>query len=322
MNLGEILDRTFQIYRGHFWAFVVVAAVPALIVQGVGLADSLWFHLYSSAVSDNHWTPGIYMTQVVFAIGYYHFASFFGLLLFPVILKLVSGVVLDEEIKVRQSWRFFGARWRSYLWLATLKLVAELAIIEVVTVTLLGFTMEALDAIGAQSFLEGWRSFLIVGSWFAAGFAAFLWVGSSLSLAIPCAALEDLTAFRSLRRSWALTRGSRWRIASTWLALTIASLMLSMSFQWVLRLAVISAVRSTHARWVGYTLYPILSQTMNTALAAAFGPIYPIALTLFYYDQRIRKEGFDIERLMESAGLNANATLPAGASDATAASVA
>jgi hypothetical protein len=98
--------------------------------------------------------------------------------------------------------------------------------------------------------------------------------------------------------------------------------MLSMSFQWVLRLAVISAVRSTHARWVGYTLYPILSQTMNTALAAAFGPIYPIALTLFYYDQRIRKEGFDIERLMESAGLNANATLPAGASDATAASVA
>jgi len=304
MNLGEILDRTFQIYRSRFWAFVTVAAVPALVVQSAALADSLCFHLYSRAVSDNHWTPGIYMTQVVFAIGYYHFGSFFGLLLFPVILKFVSGAVLDEEIRVRQGWRFFGARWRSYLWLATLKLVAELVIVEVVTVTLLGLTMEALDALGAEGFLEGWKSDLIVGLWFSAGFAAFLWVGSSLSLAIPAAALEDLKALRSLRRSWALARGSRLRIALAWLALTTASLMLSMSFQWVLRLVVIAVVRSTRARWVGYTLYPILSQTMNTALAAAFGPIYPIALTLFYYDQRMRREGFDVERMMQAAGLD------------------
>jgi uncharacterized membrane protein (DUF485 family) len=38
------------------------------------------------------------------------------------------------------------------------------------------------------------------------------------------------------------------------------------------------------------------------------GPIFPIALTLFYYDQRIRKEGYDIERMMEDAGLIAPVT--------------
>jgi hypothetical protein len=32
-------------------------------------------------------------------------------------------------------------------------------------------------------------------------------------------------------------------------------------------------------------------------------PIYSIALTLFYYDQRIRKEGYDVEWLMEQAGV-------------------
>lgn len=36
----------------------------------------------------------------------------------------------------------------------------------------------------------------------------------------------------------------------------------------------------------------------------------PIVLTRFYYDQRIRLEGYDIERMMEAAGLNAPATLP------------
>jgi hypothetical protein len=30
---------------------------------------------------------------------------------------------------------------------------------------------------------------------------------------------------------------------------------------------------------------------------------HPIALTLFYYDQRIRLEGYDIERMMDAAGL-------------------
>lgn len=43
-------------------------------------------------------------------------------------------------------------------------------------------------------------------------------------------------------------------------------------------------------------------------------PIFPIALTLIYYDQRIRKEGYDIERMMEAAGLNAIAA-PAFARD-------
>jgi hypothetical protein len=78
-------------------------------------------------------------------------------------------------------------------------------------------------------------------------------------------------------------------------------------------LVVIAAVHSTHARWIGYTLYPFLSRTMITALAALFGPIYPIALALFYYDQRMRREGYDIERLMDAVGLHAPLTPPAEA---------
>jgi hypothetical protein len=35
------------------------------------------------------------------------------------------------------------------------------------------------------------------------------------------------------------------------------------------------------------------------------GPIYTIAITLFYYDQRIRLEGYDIERMMDAAGMTA-----------------
>jgi hypothetical protein len=44
-------------------------------------------------------------------------------------------------------------------------------------------------------------------------------------------------------------------------------------------------------------------------MSALLGPIYPIAITLFYYDQRIRREGYDVVRMMESAGLNSTSTL-------------
>jgi hypothetical protein len=40
-------------------------------------------------------------------------------------------------------------------------------------------------------------------------------------------------------------------------------------------------------------------------VAILVGPIFPIAATLFYYDQRIRREGFDIEWMMSAAGMNA-----------------
>jgi hypothetical protein len=43
-------------------------------------------------------------------------------------------------------------------------------------------------------------------------------------------------------------------------------------------------------------------------ISACTVPIYSIALTLIYYDQRIRKEGYDIERMMEAAGMNTTAS--------------
>ena len=39
------------------------------------------------------------------------------------------------------------------------------------------------------------------------------------------------------------------------------------------------------------------------AVQALVRPVYGIALSIFYFDQRIRTEGFDIEWMMREAGL-------------------
>jgi hypothetical protein len=51
------------------------------------------------------------------------------------------------------------------------------------------------------------------------------------------------------------------------------------------------------------------------AVKALTNPVYGIALTVFYFDQRIRKEGFDIEWMMHEAGMMVPPT-PALATDA------
>ena len=45
-------------------------------------------------------------------------------------------------------------------------------------------------------------------------------------------------------------------------------------------------------------------------LTTFLGPIGAAGVTLFYFDQRVRKEGFDIEWMMQSAGLGAAPPAP------------
>jgi hypothetical protein len=48
-----------------------------------------------------------------------------------------------------------------------------------------------------------------------------------------------------------------------------------------------------------------LSQVIGFFTNSFLGPIWAAGITLFYYDQRVRKEGYDIEWMMQAAGLTA-----------------
>jgi hypothetical protein len=49
----------------------------------------------------------------------------------------------------------------------------------------------------------------------------------------------------------------------------------------------------------------IIQQIVGFFTNSFIGPMYATGLTLFYYDQRVRKEGFDIEMMMDAAGMTA-----------------
>jgi hypothetical protein len=139
---------------------------------------------------------------------------------------------------------------------------------------------------------------------------AFWWM-LRWALSIPASLMENLMVHRALKRSSVLTKGGVGRI--------------------FVMLLLVGAVMTVIQYAIQIPMFVLLWKsrgvpTLTTQIVAAFGaffsgsfvlPIYSIALTLFYYDQRIRKEGYDVEWLMEQAAVIPGATPLTGTTSAT-----
>jgi hypothetical protein len=305
MNLGEILDRTFQIYRSRFLVFAGIAALPALAMFGLRLSPDRWLHGPSTVYLSRR---GITLWNLAVSLGFYHVGSFVALLFYPAQIHVTSTTLFGERSSILTALRFSIARWRSYLWVAVLKLSAGLLIPEILIVVLFvgEFAIAALaGSLNNPQFGVAGIAALMVAFPAIAGCVLFLWLGSCLSLAVPACALENLSGFKSLRRSWALSKESRARIMVTWLMILVFSSLLMFSLEWLFRWIFIDLCHGYAPGAATRQLYLPSVYFLRAMISTIAGPIYPIAITLFYYDQRIRLEGYDIERMMDAAGMNA-----------------
>jgi uncharacterized membrane protein len=161
--------------------------------------------------------------------------------------------------------------------------------------------------VGAEaSVLVALLAFLVLAA--LAGYG--IWMLLRLSLAFPACVVEQITAWAALKRSSVLSKGTRGRVFLLYLLGAALGWLLSLGVIFVLAilLYLIPGMNSQqHAQTAGIILLFIVYGS-GFAVQTLVRPVYGIALALFYYDQRIRKEGYDIERMMDAAGLNAPVT--------------
>ena len=311
MNLGEILDRTFQVYRSRFLAFIVIAALPALAMLGLHAADTFWLH---GQFTIRFTRQEVILWNFFVAIAIFHLSAFLGILISPAHMYLGSATSQGDECSVSKALRFAASRWRSYLWVTILKFLAELLIPEILGFLLFfGVVLLAIYS-GLMNFnghLGAISSVFVLLLLFVPGCILLCWLGSCLSLAIPACAFEEIVGYKALRRSWTLTKGSRLRILFTWMMIVVVSLIMMYGLELVVRWIFAYFFRANSFGAAIQDQYQTTIYFLNAMFYALIGPIYPIALTLFYYDQRIRREGYDVEMMLESAGMNAPAVLPA-----------
>ena len=147
----------------------------------------------------------------------------------------------------------------------------------------------------------GSASIVIAGITFVAfvgGMILTLWILLRYALAVPASVVEDMTARQAIKRSVELSKGSRGRIFVLFLLIAVIAIGLVGITQFPFLIAVFRHPKEPLSFGT-----QVLQQVMSFFTGTLIGPIYAIGLTLFYYDQRIRKEGFDIVWMMQGAGL-------------------
>jgi hypothetical protein len=306
LRLGEILDRTAQIYRSRFLLFLGIATIPAgtilLFVGGIAGAIA-WIGPRASEGP----TAANVMAWIVIVL--------LGLLVVPATLGstvLGEAAISDAAARAflghattirdcyrnawRRAWRYTGI-----LLLQGLAIfVGPMIVFGVIVGVMIATRVSGLAANDSSPLFGGmlFLTFLVLGS-----FA--VWILLRLCLAFPVSVVEQAGAWTALKRGNLLSEGTRGRI----LVLYILGVLLNQILVWVMvfpamiLLALIPGLQGqAHAHVLGVITTFAMYGAMF-AVRALTKPVYGIGLTLFYFDQRIRKEGFDIDWMMQQAGM-------------------
>jgi len=160
--------------------------------------------------------------------------------------------------------------------------------------------------------------FIMIGSGIGIGIGLLLFIVPGIilflmwGLAIPVAVLEDAGLGDSLSRSRQLTAGHRGRVFVIYLLYFV--LMAALEFGLVAPIAAVVAAKAGPAAFVGASpLFTVVTAAVGYLILCLITPILSISLSLMYYDERVRKEAFDIQLMMNALGEG-----PAGSAAATA----
>jgi hypothetical protein len=116
-------------------------------------------------------------------------------------------------------------------------------------------------------------------------------------LALPAVVLEPIERKKAFPRAATLSEGSIGRVLVVYFLTWILIFGISMGLSFVL-----VAIAPALSRAAGSTASQAVQYVLSAIVNVAVTPVMHIALTVLYYDQRVRKEGFDIENMMKMLG--------------------
>ena len=100
------------------------------------------------------------------------------------------------------------------------------------------------------------------------------------------------------------------RVFGSWIAIFLVTYVVWYAIQVLVRFGEWLLRYRLHLHFVNTTFHLVSIYSLAAIFNALTAPIYPVVVVLLYYNQRVRKEGYDIERLIEAAGLDMSVQVP------------
>jgi uncharacterized membrane protein len=261
LTLGEILDRMFSIYRKNFLMLVGIAGLPY-----AGIAVVVGFLVGLAALVVAGGSPDAARIGVG-AVG----GIFLILIIVMVFVFIVAAI------------------------LASLGTYAAVWDIQVGRPTGIKRAYRVAWSHAGSAILAG----ILAGLAIIAGFFLLIIPGIivylALSLIYPVIIAEDSGGAESLGRSWELTKGYRWKIFVAGLVTIAVSTAISFGIR--IPILVIGSMSMADGNMpVWFVIINALASVIGSVIPA---PLLAIASCLIYYDARVRKEGFDLQRMLD-----------------------
>ncbi len=258
LTVADLLDESFRVYRANF-AVLASISIAANLPQIAILLLSGTQDIYT-AMFQGLQNPGSIPVDGSIP-GYNPLRSLISLLNYPVQLAVAP---------FEYGTPMLAATW-----------------------TLLGYQVTLESAVrGILRYF--WPTVLVLLLYVAASFALFclpvgLWLLTRLAFVLPALYAEQQGVGKAMERSWELTRGAFWRTFGLFLLLGL--MLYALTFVLTPVFLGATAIIPEVPLWLRVSL----GLSLVAISSALLYPLFAIAVTLMYFDLRVRREAFDLD---------------------------
>lgn len=297
MSTSQVLDRTFSLYRQNFLLFAGIAALPPALLLlgqlgfvGVGTLSVLSGRagLQIAAI-----VAAVLTGMALLALWIFGYALCTGASVYA-----VTRVHLGHKTSIAEAYKLMFPYAGTVLGIVVLAFLAVgavlMAAVLLIVIPVVGIRIALKTQPLASSVLVGTLVLLLV----IAAVCALFYVTAKFALAVPSAVVEKLGVIESLKRSWGLAQGSVLRLILVNILAAFISFALSavLSVPYFIGIA-LAITKKSPAAMVPFIIWQYIGDFLARSIAF---PIATIAVSLIYYDERVRKEAFDLQLMMEA----------------------
>jgi len=286
LTTGEVLDNTFTLYRSRFWLFAGLASLSGafqVVLQGVQLLGKhlVLTHAGTRAAQVTAQASGSVMAILMLPVAAVVYAAS---------VYALGEVYLGRPVTAGQALAATRSKWLRYVGIALWQgwSAAWVALVLVVPAMLV-FLIPGLRTTGL-AVLGSLVIFLAIIGGGIYGVIAYI----RNALAVPSSVVEAMPVRAAMRRSKVLAAGAKGRI---FVVLLIAIVLYAVVLTIESPLLILIARAPLEEHIVAQAVILVVTFLAQTLVS----PVVTIGLTLVYFDQRVRKEAFDLLRLLGPA---------------------
>ncbi|UCH51563.1 MAG: hypothetical protein JSV54_02030, partial [Chloroflexota bacterium] len=297
-SLGDILSETFSIYKKNFLRFAAIVAIVAVPFAVLGAVVNLLFPAYGEGATDA-------MSMAMIKIPFYLAFVVAFILMTGAIIHAMAEQYFNQPVNIARAYKFAWHRLRDMFWAMVLYCLAIGGIFA--TAILMSIIVYLIIAPTIGGISDRLIAFTISGTMIFLAAPAAVYLGIIWNFVVQTALLEGCGPTAALSRSWALVKGSWWRVLGIVLLLSTIMTIIYMILDTPTIMETIT--QFTSGAITGPPTWVMIWRPIGVLIGNIIGfTIYTIGETLLYFDLRVRKEGYSLDALADELGLPSTTT--------------